>query len=245
MKLLRSWCHGVVLICVVGFAAAQPAATPNTPNPADPSPELRRQGPHSGPPVSARLTNAFVLGRNWHAMPDLLPQEVADADRFARNHAAQFGPNNLVPPRIGLTRRTRKIAPGEAGSGTWADVPNGRKLWSAAIQSPKAYGLRVHFSQFDAGDQTVRVYARSGDEIIERGAYTGRGPNKSGEFWAATLPGEKVFVEMIDNGSRPAAFEIDEILHFDKPVYGIAPAVGTTQPILGCHLEPACQPQAR
>jgi hypothetical protein len=143
---------------------------------------------------------------------------------------------------MGFLRATRKITPTATGGGLWTNLPEGRKLWTAAIRSTGALGLRIHFSQFDAGDRTVRLYSRAQGQVVERGSYVGRGPNRSGEFWSASLPGDTVFLEMEGGGTREPVFEVEEVIHFDQPIFGVAPAVGPGQPIIGCHIDVACQP---
>ncbi|MBI3951710.1 MAG: trypsin-like peptidase domain-containing protein [Acidobacteria bacterium] len=199
-------------------------------------------------PLSLNLTDAFVEGQNLQALPSVSADEVAEADNMARQYFANV---SLKPPRVGLVRAVRKITLADAGGGRWLQLPNGGRLWTAAIRSPGAFGLRIHFKQFDVDDDTVLVYARSGDRVIVRGSYTGNGPNHNNEFWTATLPGDTVFIELQSRGQKRPSIEIDSVLHFDKPPYGFTPndKARESQPTnalspqeLSCHLDPKCQP---
>jgi lysyl endopeptidase len=116
----------------------------------------------------------------------------------------------------------------------------GQRLWTAAIRSPGALGLRVHFTDFDVGSGTLIVYAGDGDKMIVRGPFTDKGPDQDGDFWSASLPGDTVFVEV--TGTEEPSLNILEIVHFDKMFS--QPSSSSLEleepPSLSCELDVMC-----
>lgn len=202
-------------------------------------------------PLSLRLADAFVEGQSLQTLPVVAAEEIAQVNRLSRQLDANL---SLKPPRVGFTRAVRDITLAEANGGKWRQLPNGQRLWTSAIRSPGAYGLRIHFRKFEVGDDTVLVYAREGNRVRMRGTYTGKGPNSDGTFWSAMLPGDTSFIELVTGNQKTPTIEIDKVVHVDQPLSGLTsnrqkqeppnPSNSLSPQVLGCHLDPACQPQS-
>jgi hypothetical protein len=125
-------------------------------------------------------------------------------------------------------------------------------VWTLAIRSPGAFGIRVHVSKFDVGAGSAILYTHQSGDMVVHGPFTGKGPHQTGEFWSASLPGDTVFVEV--SGAKAPRLEIDRIVHFDKSPAGEAERsergsltpiatdqrVGSLLELLPCHLDVMC-----
>jgi hypothetical protein len=187
-------------------------------------------------PVTWQWPGAFQERNNIHDLGPISDEEIAAADQEA---ARLFGEIQPGPVRVGTVRR---IAPRplsiENGSVLSLRTEDGETVWTMAIRSPGAFGVRVHFSAFDVGEGSVVVYSDYQGEPLIRGPFTGRGPNRDGNFWTPWLPGDVVFVEAV--GAPEPRFEIAEIVHFDRDPArpGDDWGTGGAQP---CHNDVMCR----
>jgi len=184
-------------------------------------------------PRTAGMPDAFVEGANIYDLGPLTAEQIADADRqFADFYADQ----EVTPPRLGLSRSP--AFPLSLGAGVARRITQGTEtLWTLAIRSPGAFGLRLRFSDFDVGQGTVLVYAYEGSDLVVRGPFTDRGFNGDGEFWTESLPGDIAYIEV--SGVEKPQLEVAEIGHFDRDPAGDlnSPLEGVSQP---CHLDVMC-----
>jgi Trypsin. len=93
--------------------------------------------------------------------------------------------------------------------------PDGSTVIVLVIKSTNAYGIGVHFRDFDlAGDDEVYVYGPASDSIV-CGPFTKKGPWGSGEFWSGTITGDTAIIELYTKPGEKNrdAFEIFEISH--------------------------------
>jgi hypothetical protein len=188
-------------------------------------------------PLSLDVEGAYVEGRNLHALSPVMAAEVAAADaRFEE----QFGQVQPGPRRVGLVRPIGP--PSLSMDEQWAEhrrLADGRDLWTLAVRSPGAHGLRLHFNRFDLGSASLLVYAWAGDDLIVRGPYSGQGPNGNGDFWTASLPGDTAFVEVTATSSFH--LQITEVGHFDQEIAGPVRGNGVHEvDQLPCHLDAMC-----
>jgi len=175
-------------------------------------------GKRAPEPLSLNWGWAFQEGRNAHTLAALSAEEVAKADQKAQAH---FGHLSMPPPRVGMVRAVGPTPLAIAGGAAQRiTAPGVGDVWTMKVQSPGAFGLRLHFSGFDVGDGSVVVYAADVDGVIVRGPYTGRGPQASGDFWTETLPGDTAFIEV--TGAVDPRLEVTEVVHFDKDPVGEA-----------------------
>lgn len=189
-------------------------------------------------PISLGLAGAFQAKQNIHQLTPVSTDEIAEADL---EFAEMFSHIQPGPLRVGVVR---SVGPHSlsvtGGSAVCTGTSEGKNVWTLAIQSPQAYGIRVHFTNFDAGPGSLLVYSEGIDQLIVRGPYIRKGPNGSGDFWTASLPGDTVFIEA--TGTEAPCFEIAEIVHFDWDLAAFGQEYGSQAPAeLGCHLDVMCE----
>ena len=113
---------------------------------------------------------------------------------------------------------------------------DGRTILTAALRSPGAQRIRVHFTDFKAGSGEVWVTAPGARTTA--GPYTGTGIFGTGEFWAAAVEGDNVMIAYVaPRGATPAAFpfHIDSISHVWP-----AAASSVADPAATCNLDVTC-----
>ncbi len=184
------------------------------------------------PPVSLNLEDAFRVGINIHNLGSVSNATIAEADRRAAEKYAHVYPG---PERVGITRAVGPAL--TIADALPAEARHGETVWTLAIRSPGADGIRLHFADFDVGEGSGLVYSTSESGIIVRGPYAGTGPDRDGDFWTASLPGDEVFVEF--NGIREPRFEIAEIIHLDRSPADPVDERGGPD-LLDCHLDVNC-----
>jgi hypothetical protein len=108
--------------------------------------------------VSMDMGDAFFRGVNIHDLGELSVERIEAANQEAAVKYANIHP---APPRIGLSREI-PFAPLSLKNEDFVqtELEDGRSVWTLAIRSPGAYGIRVHFSSFDVGRDAVVVYGR-------------------------------------------------------------------------------------
>jgi hypothetical protein len=162
-------------------------------------------------PASLHLADAIEGGRNLFRLDEVSAAQFAAADEKAVKARPNRGPE---PPRVGIVRAVGQTF----GPDSFVNVASGaageRKVWAMAFRSPGAHYLRLRFVNFDAGDASVIVYARNGDEVVTLGPFTGKGPQRSGDFWTLSLPGDTAFLEF--SGGGEPRLEVAEVMHYDK-----------------------------
>lgn len=187
-------------------------------------------------PTSLNMPDAFRVGVNIHELKPLSEADIAVADARAALKYAEVRPG---PDRVGIVRATGSTPVSVQKSLVWVrEFDLEQKLWTLAIGSPGAYGIRLHFTAFDVGADSAIVYARNDGVLVVRGPYTGTGPDGDGDFWTASLPGDEVFIE-VTSPDEPQ-FQITEIIHFDHDVFGVSDASRDGPPLLDCHLDVNC-----
>lgn len=179
--------------------------------PAARAPGHWEESPPAAVPVTASMRSAFAARKHLYQFSRLTPEDIAKADQESR--ATRGGG---LSDRVGVVRTPPGGPIVLAPSAPRLQAPRGPSARAIAIQSPDAYGLRLHLTKFDAAAGQVLVYAYDNDRIIVRGPYTGTGPNKNGDFWTPSLPGDTAYVEV--TGSASATLEVSEVIHFDQPV---------------------------
>ena len=113
--------------------------------------------------------------------------------------------------------------------------PDGTKIRFMAIGSPGAFGLRVHFENFDVAEEDeVYVYGLSADTPVA-GPYSGRGPFGDGRFWTETIEGDTVVIEHLIRGGEKNLF-VSEVSH----LYGEVQGVSFEPQALSCEVDASC-----
>jgi uncharacterized protein (TIGR03437 family) len=117
-----------------------------------------------------------------------------------------------------------------------SNSPEGRTILTAALRSPGAHRLRLHFRDFHVGSGEVWVVGRGAQTAV--GPYTGSGIFGNGEFWAAGVEGDTVTVAYVGpRGATPDAFpfRVDSISHMWP-----AAASSVSDPAASCNLDVTC-----
>ena len=188
-------------------------------------------------PHSLGLVDAFQEGVNIINLGPVTPERIAVADQES---ARRFGHLRPGPKRVGLVRAMPEVST-SIDSNAPRHFPFGgdQSMWTLAIRSPGAFAVRVHFTDFDAPEASVVLYAYGREGLITRGPYTGKGSDRNGDFWTPSLPGEEIYIEM--TGMEMPKFGISEIVHFDDyPGASDTDRAATDRSVLGCHLDVMC-----
>jgi hypothetical protein len=82
--------------------------------------------------------------------------------------------------------------------GKMKKTEDGGRVWSAAVRSSNAFGLRLHFDLFWLPEDTELYVFNEGGEVF--GPYTGAGPLDTGEFWSQMVTGEEIYVQLRIHG---------------------------------------------
>jgi V8-like Glu-specific endopeptidase len=143
-------------------------------------------------PVTIELTSEELEDIEFGQYADHLREPEAQRVGIAKPVSVEMV---LLDTRWGATRKT---------------VEGGR-VWSAAVRSAGAYGLRVHFDNFWLPSDTELYIFNAAGEVF--GPYTEAGPLGTGEFWSNMVHGEVVFLQLRQYG--PAARDKLNNTYFD------------------------------
>jgi hypothetical protein len=73
-------------------------------------------------------------------------------------------------------------------------TPDGGIVWTAAVESPGATALRMHFTNFYLpGNSALYIYGLNGDAF---GPYTDPGPGSASDFWSHTITGPVAYIQL-------------------------------------------------
>ena len=168
-------------------------------------------------PVSLHLADAIQDGKNFFSLGEVSVAQLAAADEKGAIARQARVPKS---PRVGIVRSVGRAF----GPDSFVNVAsNGEKnVWAMALRSPGALYLRLRFINFDIGNASAIIYARYGGEVITLGPFSGKGPQRNGDFWTMSLPGDTAFIEF--SGKGKPQLEIAELMHYDKdPLAGFQP----------------------
>lgn len=186
-------------------------------------------------PVSVDMDDAFQEGINIYDFGRLSAEKIAEADARSAAKYAEFKPG---PLRIGLTRSFEgDPLTLDHASVVRQDLDDGNSVWTLAIRSPGALGIRVHFTEVDLGAASVVVYSKGPNGLLVRGPYSKKGLGGHRDFWTSALPDDQIFIEVTGEGHPQ--FKIVGILHIDND-----PALsnqGRAAAELPCHLDAMCE----
>jgi hypothetical protein len=115
------------------------------------------------------------------------------------------------PPRVGIERPVDA-----AVTGAWHDLPDGGRLWTAALISAGAMEMRLHFAGMNLpSGAALYVYSPNEPEAVA-GPYVEAGLLQTGDFWSGTISGDTAYVEYcVLDASQTATipFAIDKLGH--------------------------------
>ncbi len=169
-------------------------------------------------------TNAWLMSEAPSLSPRAIitvhvtEQEIAEIDNYTCKNcgkstsSAQKLRVGIVKP-VGLNADFSSVTVGSlSGSarflanGMMRTAPGGGFVWTAALESETASGLRVHFTNLNLPENAaLYVYNMHGEAF---GPYTGKGPDNDGDFWSHTVTGSVAFVQLRFYGPvSPAALQ--------------------------------------
>ena len=133
-------------------------------------------------PISIRLSDAELLEVAQGVCTDCV-----------QTRALLAGMVKPVDAELDLARPKR---------GALEPTEDGGVVWTAAVASPGAAGLRVHFTGFRL-PQNYELYLYTMDgEVV--GPYAGAGPLGTGEFWSHTVAGPEAVLQLRRYGQQVA-----------------------------------------
>jgi len=101
--------------------------------------------------------------------------------------------------RVGMTLQVH--AELELGAVRWGAVkrsPEGGRVWSAAVTSAGALGVRLHFDNFRLPENSELYLFNEAGAVA--GPYTKAGPLGTGEFWSHMVRGDVVYLQLRQYG---------------------------------------------
>lgn len=131
---------------------------------------------------------------------------------------------------------------GDAAShGIWQAVPGGGRLWSVAVLSPDALGLRIHFASIELplGARVVVYNPENSSEAY--GPYFGPSSGRE-DLWSATCFSESAVIEcFVPAASDLSAvnIEIDQVVH-NYVTFGDLPWAKVARGAGACNLDVTC-----
>jgi hypothetical protein len=189
------------------------------------------------------------------ALPALETGPVAGDTGNARYGRLQVGRVREVPQSIERT-------------GEWASIRDGRSIWRVTLRSAGARMVRVHFEEFQVGEGQVFLYSDAAG--VQR--FSGGGLYGDGEFWTATVRGDRVTIEYVPAEGLQAEelpFRIAGVTHIwedleaaegaataalalaprDAPGHPVSAlavnGAGSGNNVAACHLDVSCYPEWR
>jgi hypothetical protein len=137
----------------------------------------------------------------------------AIADGGTVERRLRVGISKPIAAVVDLAEARTKVRRPEVGA--LRSTEDGGFVWTAAVRSPGAAALRIHFTDFTLPEGVeLYVYNLSGEAF---GPYTGDGPFRDGEFWSHTVTGELAVLQLRYTGAAPEQallstfFVIDEL----------------------------------
>jgi len=134
--------------------------------------------------------------------------------------------------------------------GQWTTLPGIGQFWTADIVSQNAFGIRVHFTEMNLPAGALLFVYSPALPGFANGPYQTVGPVGDGQFWAASVEGDRARIELfIPDAGAPAkpvvAFRIDAIQHHYRDEFSAAGIAGEDDPVAhggGCHNDVSCHP---
>lgn len=123
----------------------------------------------------------------------------------------------------------------------------GDTSWTYTIESPGAYGIRLHLEEVDLPKGVeLYVYSLNPAHPEAHGPYTLTGPDGSGSFWTPSLHDSTVYLEIrAAKGASPALLDkttllISEVGHLAGPAWESMAAKDEEDPLQKCGVTAAC-----
>jgi len=108
----------------------------------------------------------------------------------------------------------RALRKGHWGPGSVQSARDGGFTWTAAVESPTASALRIHFTNFLLPQNAALYIYNTDGEVF--GPYTGAGPGNAGDFWSNTVSGSLAYIQLRHFGEpegEAARFDIGDVVY--------------------------------
>lgn len=106
--------------------------------------------------------------------------------------------------RVGIAKQVAAAAAADGGGwGAMRSTPDGGWVWSAAVHSDGASGLRLKLRDFQLPQDTELYLFNETGSVV--GPYVGSGPLASGEFWSHLVTGDTVYLQLRQYGPATPA----------------------------------------
>jgi hypothetical protein len=105
----------------------------------------------------------------------------------------------VAAPRKGEPLRFAQSVPiggGVGDIGGWTAAGPGWLAWRLRLTSAGAKSLSVHIQPLDLPEQ-AELWLCSPSDVTRHGPVTRRGPDGSGDYWSALVPGPEAWVEIL------------------------------------------------
>lgn len=226
-------------------ASVQAEAEPLIPAAVDPSLPAESSGA-SGPA-------SLSVNKPERQLPSTVfgvtPTNVPELGLPALDHAALLQEDAQNP----ATCKSLRVSVGRdlfmgLDNGQWTPIPGLGQLWTADVVSQNAVAIRIHFTQMNLPNGSLLFVYSPTLPGFANGPYQSVGPVGDGQFWSASVEGERARIELlVPDAQMPlkpgAAFRIDAIQHYYRDPLAAAPATGDDQPEPhggGCHNDVTC-----
>jgi hypothetical protein len=170
------------------------------------------------------LTNAWLMSEAPALSPmaivtiHVTEQEIAEIDNYKCKNCGKLTSSaqkmrvGIVKP-VGLNVDFSGVTMGSLSdsgrflaNGMMRATPGGGFVWTVAIESETATGLRLHFTNLSLPENAALYVYNMHSEAF--GPYTGKGPDNDGDFWSHTVTGSVAFVQLRFSGPvSPAALQ--------------------------------------
>lgn len=137
------------------------------------------------------MAEQVVRGIERPLVVELTPDELFELEQGGCEGCSQEPQRQ----RVGVAKEVfAAIGVDSISWGAAADTADGGRVWSAAVHSTGAAGIRLHFGEFFlAPNSELYLYNEFGDVA---GPYGGEGPLGSTEFWSNMIAGDTVFLQL-------------------------------------------------
>lgn len=148
------------------------------------------------------MREAVVDGLAAPVRVDVTPEEITRIDHAERGASPErAGIVKGASVDVGFSDLKARRLSGKVLSrqtGAMRATSDGGYVFSAAIQSPGATALRVHFNAFRLPPATGLYLFTENGQVF--GPYVGRGPHGDGDFWSHTVMGDEVWLQLRRTG---------------------------------------------
>lgn len=197
---------GLALFCTLVFCATSAAESPRSIEPPDLPPgtatELRSMRLHDTDDRDAvkrerggryrwLMAEQVTAGVERPLLIELTSSELFDLERGSCE-GCNREPQRLI---VGIAKQAyAEIAAESRAWGASVTTADGGRVWSAAVHSEGAAGIRLHFGDFYLPPNSELYLYNEFGELA--GPYGGAGPLGTGDFWSNMISGDTVYLQM-------------------------------------------------